>query len=120
MFSDPGPGITPKCTGVQGQAKVTAAAEVRLRSLQDAGPVRKARARAGLGAPPVRALTPTRQRARPATPTLGTRRRGGSEEWAPGPGPRRHLGQQAAEARQGAGWPRPLPAGWPAPGASPP
>lgn len=106
--------------GVQGQAKVTAAAEVRLRSLQDAGPERKARARAGLGAPPGRALraapaaSPPR---RPHAPHAAPRRLGGV---GARPGPRRHRGQQAAADRQGAGGPEPLPAVWPAPGASPP
>lgn len=42
----------------------------------------------------------TGRRARLAAPTLGTRRLC-YPEWAPGPAPRRHLGQQAAEAWQG-------------------
>lgn len=66
---------------MQGQAKVTAAAEVRPRSLQDAGPERKARAARAWARPRGEPSAP------PRAPTLGTRRRGGWEEWAPGPVP---------------------------------
>lgn len=96
-------------------------AEVRLRSCQNASPVRKARAGAGLGAPPEES-PPPRPGSEPASPppTLGTRRLCHPEEWAPGPAPRSHLGQQAAEAWQGRPVAEAAPAAWRAPGASPP
>lgn len=75
----------------RGQAEVMSGREPGLEGQSWSGPGRAPR-----GKPSAR----TGRRARLAAPTLGTRRLC-YPEWAPGPAPRRHLGQQAAEAWQG-------------------